>query len=117
MSCAVQGERTSGPLFIRPVRLAKSGDAIEGHTHHFDHVTIVLKGTVLVVGSQACDCGVPRILFSETLTAPADLLIQKDVRHAITAVTDDVEFWCVFAHRTPAGEVSDTPTGWYEGYR
>lgn len=32
--------------------------------------------------------------------------------HAMEALTDDVEFFCVYAHRTPQGEIVPNFSGW-----
>lgn len=44
-------------------------------------------------------------------------LIKADVEHAITALEDGSEFWCVYAHRDAQGRVTQQFTGWDEAYR
>lgn len=43
------------------------------------------------------------------LEAPFDTLVPKDVKHEITALTDDVLFCCVFPHRDAVGRVTMQP--------
>jgi hypothetical protein len=107
MSCQNTAEWASGNIFIRPVRLQTEGDQIHGHTHNFDHTTIILRGSVRIETNDGR---------SQVFHAPAHCLIKKDVRHEITALSDGVEFWCVYAHRTRQGEIVQESTGWLEAY-
>lgn len=109
---APAGEWVSGNIFIRPVRLAHTGDVIDGHTHTFDHTTIVIHGLVHVVAT--CDEGCHR---EGEFAAGSHFLTKATWRHTITALSDDVEVWCVYSHRTPQGEVVQESTGWPEAYR
>lgn len=104
-------EWISGNIFIRPNELPDKGDKLQGHKHNFDHTTIVFKGSVHVRG--VCPDG--RII-ERDFKAPAHFLVRAEVIHEITALEDGTEFWCVYAHRTPQGEVSLENTGWGAGY-
>ena len=104
-------EWVSGNVFIRPNKLAKAGDAIEGHRHNFDHTTIVFTGAIRITatlpdGSQRC----------ADKRAPGYLLIRKDVTHRIEALEPDSVFWCVYSHRTPQGDVVQEWDGWLPAY-
>jgi len=46
MSCLQSVEQAIGNIYVRPFQLEKSGDVIQGHTHNFDHTTMILKGGV-----------------------------------------------------------------------
>jgi hypothetical protein len=72
-----------------------AGEKVDGHTHHFAHVTIVHTGTIHVKTSDGID---------KDITAPDHFLANKDVEHEITAVTD-AHFSCVYTHRDSDGEV------------
>lgn len=90
-SCNGQSEVASGPLLIRKVRL-RQGESVGGHTHHFDHTTIFLRGEV-AVETRSPDGVVKRHVFR----AGDHFLIRAEVVHQLTACDDDVEFWCVYA--------------------
>lgn len=105
-------EIISGNIFIRPVKLAKAGEQVGGHTHNFDHTTIFLKGTVHIkVTDPSCGC-----VTECDRTAPGYLLIKADRIHELTALTDDVEFWCVYAHRDANRDVVQVAEGRAEAY-
>jgi quercetin dioxygenase-like cupin family protein len=97
-------ERQSGNVFIRDVRLEKVGDSIPGHTHNYDHTMFFMKGEakLTVITNESVE--------ESVIKAPADMLIVKNARHAIEALTDDVYFCCVFPHRNREGEVTDEPS-------
>jgi len=105
------GEYASGNIFLRRVRLAKAGDVLPGHTHNFDHTTFVSLGRIHVLVD--CPCGKQK----EQEFGPGEhFLVKADHRHTITALTDDVQFHCIYAHRNPQGEVVQEFTGWMEAY-
>jgi hypothetical protein len=87
-----------GNIWVRQNILAKSGDSHEGHKHYFDHVTLLVKGNVQVEVE-----GHPVKEFQ----SPTFIVIDKDHEHKITALTDDVLYYCVFALRDMNGEVVD----------
>ncbi len=105
-------EWVSGNIFIRPNPLPKAGDRVEGHKHNFDHTTIVFKGAVHVRASLPDGGKIER-----DYVAPAHFLVRKDVEHEITATVDDTEFWCVYSHRTPQGDVVQEWDGWEAAVR
>ena len=104
-------EWVSGNVMIRPNLLAKAGDVLPGHLHNFDHTLIVFKGSLRIHG----ECPDARIVEKE-FVAPSHALVLKDVIHTITALQDDTEFWCVYSHRHPNGEISQEWTGWNDAY-
>lgn len=104
-------EWISGNVFIRPNELAK-GDVTQGHTHNFDHTTIVFKGAILIRAETPDGRRIER-----EFRAPAHALILAHVRHEITALEDGTVYWCVYSHRTPQGDVTEHYTGWTEAYR
>lgn len=120
-------EWCSGNIFIRPNRLVRAGDVIHGHCHNFDHTTIVFRGAVRVrkwTKAVRLD-GAPVLVDGEQLwhvvadrefVAPAHFLVEAEARHEITALRDDTEFWCVYSHRTPQGEIVQNATGWEPAY-
>jgi glyoxylate utilization-related uncharacterized protein len=92
-TCATLNETLLGGLGIRPVGLPRAGDFVDGHEHHFDHVMFFATGRVRVEANGATHIVEPGTY----------LLIEAAVRHAITALTDDVKFWCVFPEHDANG--------------
>ena len=78
--------------------LAKAGDSHDGHKHYFDHVTLLVKGNVQVEVEDH---------LAKQFQSPTFIVIDKDHEHKITALTDDVLYYCVFALRDMNGEVVD----------
>lgn len=88
-----------GNIWVRSHFFAKSGDTNgEGHTHNFDHVTLLAVGDVLV----EVEGYEPKEFY-----APTFIVIDKDHKHKITALTDNVVYYCVFAVRDIDGDISD----------
>ncbi len=104
-------EWVSGNVFIRPNKLAKVGDRVNGHTHNFDHTTIFFRGRFQVKATLPDGTKIER-----EFTAPAHCLIRADVTHELIALEDDSEFWCVYAHRDPQGRITQHYTGWEQAY-
>lgn len=102
-------EWVSGNVFIRPNNIAKAGQGVEGHTHNFDHTTIVFTGSVFV------EAVLPDgTIKTGTFKAPAHFLVKAEVEHKITALEDNTVFWCVYSHRTPQGDVIQEYDGWMD---
>ena len=87
-----------GNIWVRQNVLEKEGENHSGHKHHFDHVTLLVKGRVQVEVE-----GNPPKEFQ----SPTFIVIQKDHKHKITALTDDVLYYCVFALRNLDGDVAE----------
>ena len=88
-----------GNVWVRSHFFTKAGDTNGGgHKHHFDHVTLLAVGSVLVEmeGHEP-----------KEFHAPTFIVIDKDHKHKLTALTDGVVYYCVFAVRDIDGEVSD----------
>lgn len=105
-------EWVSGNVLIRPNEHMAKGQVIDGHEHNFDHTSIVFTGAVSVVAT-----GPDGQVKKGEFRAPAHFLVRADWTHKITALADDTTFWCVYAHRTPQGDVVQHYTGWPEAYR
>jgi hypothetical protein len=92
-----------GNIWVRQNYLAKAGDTNGGgHFHHFDHVSLLTQGRVLVEVEG---------LAPKEFQAPTFIVIKKEHRHKFTALTDDVIWYCVFALRDVDGEVTDFYSG------
>lgn len=106
----IQAEWISGNVFIRP-NVGKKGEKIDGHTHNFDHTTIVFKGSVHVKAK------LPDGRIREgTFTAPDHFLVRANIHHEITFLEDGTIFWCVYSHRDAQGRITQVRTGWEASY-
>jgi hypothetical protein len=85
-----------GNIWVRQNLIEKSGEFHDGHKHHFDHVSLLTKGSVEV----EVDGHPPK-----RFTAPTFIVIKKELNHKFTALEDDVNWYCVFALRDLNGEV------------
>jgi len=86
-----------GNIWVRQNNLNK-GENGGGHEHYFDHVSLLATGSVLVEVDG---------FESTTYHAPTFIAISKRHKHKITALTDNVVYYCVFALRDVDGEVVD----------
>lgn len=108
-------------IFRRKNLMVKAGDKINGHKHNFDHVSEVKRGAVHLKATLPdgriveADCYAPT---EPEYNGDNDyVLIRAGVEHEITALKDDTIFDCLYAHRTPQGDVIQTPyTGFREAY-
>lgn len=90
-----------GNVWVRSHYLHKAGFTNDGgHTHTFDHVTLLAVGSVLVEveGYEP-----------KQFDAPTFITIEKDHKHKFTALSDGVVYYCVFAMRDADGEVITSP--------
>lgn len=101
-----------GNIWVKSHILPKVGDTNgEGHSHHFDHVTLLIKGSVKV----EVEGGPPK-----EFHAPTFIVIKKEKKHKFTALENDSIFYCVFALRDIDGEpidelVDEVNTPYYSG--
>lgn len=121
-------EWVSGNLFIRPSGILEAGQRCGGHTHNFDHTTIVFTGSVHVVkwAQRVRSNGDPMlddageevwlVVTERDFAAPAHFLIEANARHDIIALEDGTQYWCCYAHRSPQGDVTQEVTGWEPAY-
>lgn len=92
-----------GNIWVRQNWLEKAGFTNDGgHTHHFDHVSLLAKGEVLVEVE-----GFPPKKF----VAPTFIVIKKELKHRFIALQDDTLYYCVFALRDVDGNVTDIYSG------
>lgn len=92
-----------GNIWVRQNWLAKAGeDNGGGHTHHFDHVTLLAKGSVRI---EVEGCA-PKDFY-----APTFIVIKKEHKHKFTALEADTLYYCVFALRDVDGNTTDFYSG------
>ena len=84
-------------LYSRMMHFMKVGDVEIGHTHQFDHLTLLAKGKLKVVvdGEES------------EFTAPQMIYIRADKVHELTALADDTVAYCIHALRTNEGDIID----------
>lgn len=72
-------------VFTRMMHFEKAGDIMQGHTHTFNHITLLSSGSVKVTVE-----GVETIFH-----APHLIYIDKDKRHEIEALEDNTVAACI----------------------
>jgi hypothetical protein len=87
-----------GNIWVRQNHLPIAGTVAPGHTHEFDHVSLLCKGKVRVT--------IPGFEPKE-FTAPTFIVIKKEYEHQFEALEDDTVWYCVFALRDIDGNVTD----------
>lgn len=92
-----------GNIWVRANHLKKTGDTNGGgHKHHFDHVSLLVRGSVRLEVE-----GYP----SKVFTAPRFIVVKKEHKHRFIALDDDTVYYCVFALRDVDGNVTDIYSG------
>jgi quercetin dioxygenase-like cupin family protein len=76
-------------LWSRMMHFRKAGDIEHGHTHQFDHLTLLAKGRLKVTVEGV----------ATEFTAPHMIYIHKDKVHELVALTDDTVAYCIHALR------------------
>jgi dTDP-4-dehydrorhamnose 3,5-epimerase-like enzyme len=75
--------------WVKQMHFAKAGDINDGHTHIFDHQTLLGKGSVKVtVNGKQSEFKAPTIIF-----------IRAGLKHEIEALEDDTICYCIHAIR------------------
>lgn len=91
-----------GNIWVRQNLLKYAGDTVGGHLHHFDHVSLLATGKVIV----EVDGFEPK-----EFSAPTFIVIKKEHKHRFTALEDNTLWYCVFALRDVDGNVTDIYSG------
>jgi len=72
-------------VFVKQMKFLKAGDFMPGHTHTYDHMTLLAKGSAKVtVNGQDTIFNAPHIIF-----------IHKDNIHRIEALEDETVAYCI----------------------
>jgi quercetin dioxygenase-like cupin family protein len=85
-------------LFSRMMRFEKAGDFEVGHTHQFDHLTLLASGRLKVtVEGVATEFAAPHMIY-----------IRKDKVHELEALADETVAYCIHALRDKeTGDILD----------
>lgn len=108
-------EFISGNIFIREMAFENAGDVVDGHVHNFDHTTYVARGALRIEKLDS-DGRVIAAVDKRASDGQNWLLIKAEARHRITALEDGSVGHCIYAHRTPQGDVVQERTGWDRAY-
>lgn len=80
-------------LYSRMMYFKKAGDMEMGHTHQFDHLTLLAKGKLKVTVEGV----------ATEFTAPHMIYIRADKVHELVALTDETVAYCIHALRDGNG--------------
>jgi quercetin dioxygenase-like cupin family protein len=108
-------ELISGNIFIRPMTFEAAGSVVHGHTHNFDHTTYVVRGAVRIEQLDA-EGQVIRSIDKHASDGHNWVLIKASVIHRLTALEPNSHAHCIYAHRTPQGDVVQEYDGWMASY-
>lgn len=78
--------RMANGVFVKTMVVRKAGTIIPQHSHRFDHVSCLVRGSVRVVNDD-------EVLGD--FTAPCGITIRAGVKHLIETTCDDVIVLCV----------------------
>lgn len=110
------GEHRSGPIMARRFVAEKACEAHEGHTHNYDHTTLVLRGRILVIFKEKNAAGeyveVSRQEYGWGERAP----ILAHRHHTIKPLEDDTVWDCEFLHRDFDGIAAERYVGNVRAY-
>ena len=84
-------------VYTRLMHFRNAGDVEHGHTHSYDHGTLVSSGSVLV---ETIDDDMITVLSQKSFEAPSFVYINKNTRHRLTAIANDTVCVCIHALRT-----------------
>ena len=76
-------------VYVRQMHFKNKGDIEQGHSHQFDHQTLLSKGSIKITLEG----------IENTYTAPHIIFIRKDHRHELVALEDDTIVYCIHALR------------------
>ena len=80
-------------LFSRQMHFKNAGDIEHGHTHAFDHLTLLASGSLRVtVNSKVTDFKAPHMIY-----------IKAEHEHELVALEDNTVAYCIHALRNGDG--------------
>lgn len=84
-------------VYIRLMHFAGEGDVEVGHSHTYDHATVLSSGKVKY---EILDGPNGNALAEKIFTAPDMIFVEKEKYHRITALADNTICSCTHALRT-----------------
>jgi len=88
-------------VFTKLMHFKCKGDAAQGHTHTYDHATLVSSGTVLAEFLDVHE----QLISVKIFNSPGLIYVPKDVIHRLTALEDNTVCACIHALRTIDEEI------------
>lgn len=97
-----------GGIAVRTLKIAKKHQYHQGHRHNYDHLTNLVRGSVLC---EVDDCE-PMIF--DAKNGPVQITIDADKWHKFTALEDDVIYQCVYSQpdRIDVYDADNSPYGY-----
>lgn len=100
-----------GPIGIRRELLEKTCQEAVGHSHNYDHTTIVIRGRLQITYRQLQTDGTYVVIKTEEAAQGSAVFIAAEVHHTLKALDDNTQYMCVFSHRDFDGLVTQTYVG------
>lgn len=108
------GAYIAGPVAVRPMEIGPCSSH-RGHTHNYDHLTVVYRGRVRVEF-----CKGPAHLTEpyevREYGAGETFTVKADIYHTIKPLTADALWLCIYDHRDESGVVVEQYTGHQGAY-
>jgi quercetin dioxygenase-like cupin family protein len=106
-------EHAVGNIYVRPNPMPYVGMKCGDHEHNFDHMTQVIVGEIDITARNRAR----EVLWKKRFKAGDYVLIKAEVSHEIECIVAPALFHCIYAHRTPQGDVVQEYTGYEDAYR
>ena len=84
-------------VYIRLMNFAEEGDVEVGHSHTYDHATVLSNGSVIYEVLDGLD---GNVIDKKTFTAPDMIFVGKNKFHRITALEPNTVCSCTHAIRS-----------------
>ncbi len=91
-------------VYSRLMHFVNKGDIEVGHSHTYDHATLLSSGSVLY---EVLDGPDGNTVAAKEFKAPGYIFVEKDKYHRITALEDNSVCACIHALRTIDEEIVD----------
>lgn len=97
-------------IMFRPMIVTEDSPikVIDGHTHFFDHVMVIIKGECDIVGKYPDG----EIAFQTHCVQGEAYPVDKGIEHEITPTVLPYMHHCIFPSRLSSGKVAGQNTGW-----
>lgn len=72
-------------IFVKEMKIPKSGTVVPQHSHVYEHMTLLVKGSVFVDDEKTI----------KTYHAPSAIIIKAHVKHSFTSLEDNTTLYCI----------------------